>query len=779
MKKNISIITLVISGILAFNQINFVPNTKIMANTVEAASIETISIGEASKTLALLLEDKNLINSNYPDDSWQEKYIKTAINYGYIKSNYLKTPTASLTIDDANEIFLKLDYKKNTLGSKYISSKEWKTAIKEIIKSKDIKGINEETFVVLGTKNTSSKLSSWEVSTDLGVLNAEGLNLDKYIDKEVRAYIRSGEILFIDEVTNNEPTIKSVYITGNDGENVTIFSGGIEKTYKIKNSEKDSVGSICDLKINGDLGKELIIYRDKITSTIKRVDKDVIELENYDIIQLNDHMKVYSVVNGSPEEKTLGSLVVGTDIAYYVLGNHQVKAAIITKKAESEKIRVVLNTTGLSGEYSHYNVNLSSSSGFILSYGDEKKEFTPNEMLNISPSENADLFGQTRIKITPKNGGKTKISSIYRYNNYNPEYRGVIEVSKSNSGGYLVVNEVDLEDYLYAVVPSEMEPKNGIEAAMVQAIIARTFALNQFKTNSTYHKYGANLDDSVNCQVYNNMPETQMSIEAVDRTQNKKIVYNGEVIPTYFYSTSGGYSANEGEVWYNSAENSFPSSSKEYLISKNQSTGEALDLTIEENADKFYRNTNIDSFDKSFPWFRWNVSLNNAQLKSILNNNLSKMYSSYPHLIKTLQADGSYRSVSIKTLGDIKNIEVLERGDGGLVTKLKISGTENTIIVSSQHVIRFLFVLYDYGAGTVRINLNDGTYRNEFSCLPSAFMTMDKTHDENEILTNIKFYGGGYGHGVGLSQNGVKGMLDRGYSVEDVFKHYYPGTELK
>ena len=56
--------------------------------------------------------------------------------------------------------------------------------------------------------------------------------------------------------------------------------------------------------------------------------------------------------------------------------------------------------------------------------------------------------------------------------------------------------------------------------------------------------------------------------------------------------------------------------------------------------------------------------------------------------------------------------------------------------------------------------------------LPSAFFVMDKDGQE------ITFYGGGYGHGVGMSQNGVKAMADAGISYEEILKHYYTGVGL-
>ena len=42
----------------------------------------------------------------------------------------------------------------------------------------------------------------------------------------------------------------------------------------------------------------------------------------------------------------------------------------------------------------------------------------------------------------------------------------------------------------------------------------------------------------------------------------------------------------------------------------------------------------------------------------------------------------------------------------------------------------------------------------------------------------VRFEGRGWGHGVGLSQFGAKGMADRGYTYPQILDHYYPGTSL-
>jgi stage II sporulation protein D len=62
--------------------------------------------------------------------------------------------------------------------------------------------------------------------------------------------------------------------------------------------------------------------------------------------------------------------------------------------------------------------------------------------------------------------------------------------------------------------------------------------------------------------------------------------------------------------------------------------------------------------------------------------------------------------------------------------------------------------------------------------MPSAFFTMDKKLNSDGDVASVTFYGGGCGHGVGMSQNGAKGMIDAGFSVDEVLGHYYPGTAV-
>ena len=121
-----------------------------------------------------------------------------------------------------------------------------------------------------------------------------------------------------------------------------------------------------------------------------------------------------------------------------------------------------------------------------------------------------------RISITTVNK-EDKITILNVNKSYgNPSYRGDIEIALYDEG-LVIINEVPIEEYLYAVVPSEMPVRFGVEALKVQAVCARSYAYKQLMNNS-YGKYGAHVDDSVNFQVYNNVEEKEDSIRAVKGT---------------------------------------------------------------------------------------------------------------------------------------------------------------------------------------------------------------------------------------------------------------------
>jgi stage II sporulation protein D len=123
-------------------------------------------------------------------------------------------------------------------------------------------------------------------------------------------------------------------------------------------------------------------------------------------------------------------------------------------------------------------------------------------------------------------------------------YRGTFTVT-SDGKKITLVNTVPLEQYLYAVVPSEM-PKTWLpEALKTQAVAARSYALAVRKTSGPFDVY-----DDTRSQVYGGVnAETPTTTAAVDATVGGVLTYGGKIAITYFFSTSGGRTAAINDVW--------------------------------------------------------------------------------------------------------------------------------------------------------------------------------------------------------------------------------------
>jgi len=323
-----------------------------------------------------------------------------------------------------------------------------------------------------------------------------------------------------------------------------------------------------------------------------------------------------------------------------------------------------------------------------------------------------------------------------------------------------------------------MPSSYGVEASMIQAITARSYAYNQFYANRA-HAFGANVDDSVSYQVYNNIPENDVSIRAVNDTRGQALTYNGEVVSANFFSTSSGHTANGGEVWAHSITRQFPTASAGYLRSAKQFEGPDYDMSNEEEAAKFFKLNDIAAYDSDISWFRWNVIMTAEEIAAAINSGIKGRYDANAPLIKTLQEDGIYRSMPISSIGELKNLTVMRRGAGGNIMEMKVEGTAATVLLITEYNVRALIKPQQLTGGVpIILRRKDGTEVANYSIMPSAFYTMDKTYADDGRLVSVKFTGGGNGHGAGMSQNGARGMLQRGYSIPEILTHFYKGTEI-
>jgi stage II sporulation protein D len=129
------------------------------------------------------------------------------------------------------------------------------------------------------------------------------------------------------------------------------------------------------------------------------------------------------------------------------------------------------------------------------------------------------------------------------------KYSGTIEVWKGEKGLY-IINEVPLEEYIKGVVSAEVRESWDLEALKAQAVVARTYALNQMKTANKDMPY--HLTSTVLSQVYKGASPSRTVAMAVDATKGEILTYEGHPIIAFYHSTSGGMTEDAGEVFQKS-----------------------------------------------------------------------------------------------------------------------------------------------------------------------------------------------------------------------------------
>jgi len=167
-------------------------------------------------------------------------------------------------------------------------------------------------------------------------------------------------------------------------------------------------------------------------------------------------------------------------------------------------------------------------------------------MVEGSPSDHKEkkmIFGSSLIGTRP-----VRVRSAGEFIEVNGKsYRGRIELRKKKNGLLLVINELDIEDYLQGVIAEEIPHDWEFEALKAQAVASRTYALYQKRAagKRTYH-----LLATVNGQVYSGRSgEHARAVQAVRKTEGIIITHGGEIIPAFYHASCGGHTENAMELW--------------------------------------------------------------------------------------------------------------------------------------------------------------------------------------------------------------------------------------
>ena len=374
-------------------------------------------------------------------------------------------------------------------------------------------------------------------------------------------------------------------------------------------------------------------------------------------------------------------------------------------------------------------------------------------------------------------------------------YRGTIQITKvpKKDDQFNIINVIDVESYLRGVVPNEMPVRFGTEALKAQAILARNYVLKPREAN--YHNY--DVCDSVACQVYFGAnTENEISDTAIKETENIVAMQNNELILALYSSTAGGYTESYENAFSADMANGvkmFPGVSKPFLKGVPDDKDTPV-LNDEKAARKFYT-TQPETFDNNSPYFRWVREWDIKELEDVLKQTLI-----------TQSATGFVKPKLTKPedFGNLKDIKVVKRGVSGKAMSINIITDKNVFNVQKELVIRRTFKKDNKALPSANIIVDvetikqqskpDKTDKQVKQEKPEPDNLVWSNWDDDEENTKTKddeskstedkttgkviVRGGGYGHGVGMSQYGAGSMNDKGYSYAEIIQHYFTDTAI-
>ena len=589
--------------------------------------------------------------------------------------------------------------------------------------------------------------------------------------------------------------LKNVWITDAEADRITIFCDGEKETFFLAEETEgsDSVPApeqmreqLADVELTDELVSAVVLKTDKFTGRVLSANENGIEIEGRGRIPLAEDYKGYRLYR-ELTMCTFADLTFGYANADFIQENGEICGILLAREANMEDIRVLIKTSDYV-DILHTEVILTANSDFLLQYGSgeniQEELFPKGDKITIDMD--SDYFVGERISIVPAVlTGRIQLLSVNRSQGI-PSYRGHIELLRT-AEGIAVVNELPLEEYLFSVVPSEMPASYPLEALKAQAICARTYAYGHM-LRAGYPRYGAHVDDSTSYQVYNNITEADSTTTAVKETYGQMILTDeGIVANTYYYSTSCGVGTT-ASIWKTSEaqmldylkssrlsqspENPVQTDDGAVAAGSTEITAEttAEELSEEESFRDFITQTHAEDYEAQEGWYRWTYTVKEIDVDRILET-LKNRYEANGKLILTLK-DGDYSSQNIKNFSKVTDITIVKRGPGGVADELVIATDKGTYKIISEYNIRA--VLCD---GVTRVVRQDGSEVSMPSLLPSAFFVIEPSHDKKNMI-GYNIIGGGFGHGVGMSQNGAKNMALQGLGAEQILNFFYEGCKI-
>ncbi|TCS83347.1 SpoIID/LytB domain-containing protein [Tepidibacillus fermentans] len=353
-------------------------------------------------------------------------------------------------------------------------------------------------------------------------------------------------------------------------------------------------------------------------------------------------------------------------------------------------------------------------------------------------------FG-TSLTLAPVKYGEESIITIN-----GRKYLGTMEF-RVEGGQYIrpVNQNIPFEDYLKGVVPREMPASWNLEALKAQAIAARTYAIDDV---------GQTVADGQSYQVYGGYYWDPRTNEAVESTRTQVLKYDGKLVEAYFSSSNGGKVLSNTNAW--------GSTRLDYLVTKE----DTFDAAATSNPyrtwsfDLYKTQIDMNGKDLTKPEEWWG-SIQEKQLDRM--NNIKAWMKKYD---SSIPADAEIKIIGIPSIWFTTSFNQ----DDTLMGKITIEyylKTQTGFVKDVNGEILKNSVTYTKKSYDIRSMIGSTLMR-------SPYIKSIETKVDSQGKAYFRVNGGGWGHGIGMSQYGANVMASQGKNYREILSFYYPGSKI-
>ena len=359
------------------------------------------------------------------------------------------------------------------------------------------------------------------------------------------------------------------------------------------------------------------------------------------------------------------------------------------------------------------------------------------------------------------------------------KFAGALKIIVSK-GKLVAVNVIGVEDYLLSVISSEMSATSDYEFLKAHAVISRSWVMAQLFSSKNVHKavvpegicstpalvshldvmlhkenarcpqdeieyvkwydkddhhlFDVCADD--HCQRYQGLTRAvgQKVRKIIDATWGEVLKYDGELCDARFSKCCGGMMERFSVCWEDK--------DYDYLQPLPDTPGQKEgEKAFCDTSDKGILAKVLNNYDQeTVDFYRWTEVYDRDALSALIAER------------------------SGITLGEVRSIEPLERGKSGRIYRLRIIGSECTLVIGKELEIRQILS---------KSHLKSSAFDVEY-------LAADGTKTAaSDNWARLVLHGSGWGHGVGLCQIGAAVMATQGYDYRQILSHYYPGAVLE